>query len=201
MPAMPMAFAATTPGPETCRNFRREMRAILHPPRLPAFEASLLSTVGSTTDRRKAQADRRGRRRLHEIDAGREQPRVSERKCPSRTAPRRSSPPGLHPHPWRGALPEDIAAEAVEAGGAAAGAQTVLAGGLDEAAALDHAAEVLLVEMRAEHRLDRPLQLEQGELVRHQLEHDGAALHRAPQLADSARQHPGMVAQQLGHRP
>src|SRR5947209_4233865 len=71
-----------------------------------------------------------------------------------------------------GALEHDFAAESVELGGAAAGFGRDRAGLLDQALLVDQAAEVLLVQRPAGQRLDRALQLQQGEFFGHQFEHD-----------------------------
>src|SRR5689334_7427832 len=88
------------------------------------------------------------------------------------------------PHPGQadaggGALAEDLAAEAEELGGAAAGLGEVAAGPLEEAAGLDEAPEVLLVERDPGERLDHPLELEESELRRQELEDDGPVLELA----------------------
>ena len=80
-----------------------------------------------------------------------------------------------------------LAAEAEQLGGPAAGGGLEPAGALDEGAALDEPAEVLLVEADAGQGLDRPLQLQQGEGLRQQLEHQGPV----PELAAEAPQRGG----------
>src|SRR5262245_21534487 len=80
------------------------------------------------------------------------------------------------PHPWRRALAQDVAPEAEQLGRAPSGLGVELAGPLDQAGVLDQTAEVLLVETHAGERLDDPLELEQGEGGRQELEDDRAVL-------------------------
>src|SRR3990172_3074584 len=101
----------------------------------------------------------------------------------------------LHPDAWRGPLEQDVAAEPEQLGGAATRAESVFARRLDQPAAFHQAAEVLLVQMRAEDRLDGLLQLKQREHRRHQLEDHGPVFDAAPELADGAGKHLGMIAE------
>jgi hypothetical protein len=79
---------------------------------------------------------------------------------------------------------QDLAAEAEQLGRAAAGVGVLAAQALDQVLALDHAAEVLLVQRHAGDGLDRALQGRQGELGRHQFEHHGAVLDLAPEARE-----------------
>src|SRR5262249_42315843 len=90
----------------------------------------------------------------------------------------------LYAHAGGEPLEQHRAAKAVEARGAAAGAEAVLARRLNEAAGLNQAAEVLLVQMRAEDRLDGFLQLKQRDRLAHQLEDHRLPFDAAPQFAD-----------------
>ena len=66
------------------------------------------------------------------------------------------------PHPRRRALAQDLAAEAEQLGRPAAGLDVELAGAFDQAAVLDQAAEVLLVQPNAGQGLDDALELERA---------------------------------------
>src|SRR5258707_15291705 len=83
--------------------------------------------------------------------------------------------------PGDGALDEDLAAEAIELGRAAAGLGRDRAGLLDEALLIDEAPEILLVEPPPGERLDGTLQLQEGKGGRHQLEDDGPILNLGAQ--------------------
>src|SRR5579859_697991 len=99
--------------------------------------------------------------------------------------------------PGDGAFGQDLAAEAHELGRAAAGADLDLAGLLDQALRLDQAAEILLVQAAASERLDRALQVQQGEGGRQQLEHDRAIFDLGAQARDAGGEDAAMV---MGHR-
>ncbi len=72
-------------------------------------------------------------------------------------------------------------------------AALIAAGLLDQPLLLDEPAEILLVQPHAGQRLDRALQLQQGESGRHQLEDDRPVFDLAAQPADRGREDPAMV--------
>src|SRR5438477_5752306 len=82
--------------------------------------------------------------------------------------------PGSDLQSRRRALLKHLAAEAEQRRGPAALLLHGVAGRLDQGAAFDQAAEVLLMQVAARDRLDGPLQLGQSEFRRHQLEDDRA---------------------------
>src|SRR5260370_5516112 len=88
--------------------------------------------------------------------------------------------------PGDGALDEDLAAEAIELGRAAAGLDRDRAGLLDEALLIDEAPEILFVEPPPGECLDGTLQLQEGKGGRHQVEDDGPILDLVAQ-----RRYPG----------
>src|SRR5690606_32769522 len=104
-----------------------------------------------------------------------------------------SAAAGFHAHARCGPLEQDLAAEPVEAGRASASLRPYLPGRLDKPSTFDQPAEVLLVQMRAEDGLDGLLQLEQRELVRHELEDDRAILDLRSDSPDGRRQDTAMV--------
>src|SRR5712671_178796 len=93
----------------------------------------------------------------------------------------------------RGTLLDHLAAETEDGGRPSAGRGPGLAGGLDQRAGLDQAAEILLVQMPAGDRLHGGLQVGQGELARHQLENHRTVFELGAQPRDGGRQDTAMV--------
>ena len=109
-----------------------------------------------------------------------------------------SSPPHpRQPHPRGRPLAQHLAPEDEQLGRTAAGLD-VLAGAFDEAGVFDQAAEVLLVEAHAGEGFDHPLELEQGEGGRQELEDDRAVLELAAQPAEGGGEDAPVVE---GHGP
>ena len=69
---------------------------------------------------------------------------------------------------------------------------------LNELLLFHQAAEVLLVDQAACKRLNTALQLQQGELRRHQLEHDRTVFDLGAKPGDPGREDAAMIG---GHRP
>ena len=87
---------------------------------------------------------------------------------------------------------EDLAAEAVAAGGAATGGRE-LAGLLHQAAAVQQAPEVGGVQALAGQGLDNPLQLAEGEGGGQQFKDDGAVAQLAAEATDGGGQDAAVI--------
>src|SRR5215831_7621278 len=85
------------------------------------------------------------------------------------------------PYPGGRAFAQDLAPEAELLGWAAARAPRHPSRALHQPLAFDETAEVLLVQADAGDGLHGPLELQERELRRHQLEDDRPVLHLAPQ--------------------
>src|SRR5690349_9618717 len=101
-----------------------------------------------------------------------------------RSKRRAASGGGAQAQAGGGSFEQYLAAEADEAGRAAAGAGADLAGLLDQPLLLDETAEILLVQPRPGQCLDRALQLQERKGGRHQLEHHWTVFDLAAQPAD-----------------
>src|SRR5207247_11245809 len=88
---------------------------------------------------------------------------------------------------------ENGVAEAEQLGRSSDGVGGRLPGLLDQFLLLDEAPEIRLVDQPSGERFDRPLQLEEGEAGRHQLEYDGAILDLGTKPRDARRQDAAMV--------
>lgn len=107
--------------------------------------------------------------------------------------PASSRPPRLHTHARRRTLQENIATETEQFCRAPAGVGANDARRFDKTSGFDETTEVLLVKMRSEDGFNRPLKLEQRELIRHQLEHHGPPLDLGADAADRSSQDAAVV--------
>src|SRR5207248_4574505 len=103
------------------------------------------------------------------------------------------SPSGAKAQTGGGTLEQHLAAKAHEPRRPAASRRADLAGFLDKTLLLDQPAEILLVQSDAGERLDGPLQLQQREGRRHQLENHRPVFDLASQTPERRRQDPAMI--------
>jgi len=85
--------------------------------------------------------------------------------------------------------------EGEQLGGATRCAARERPGFFDQALAFDQAAEIRLMQPEARESLDRFLQLQKRETVRHQLEHHGAVFDFGAQPRQRRRQNSPMIVQ------
>ena len=111
---------------------------------------------------------------------------------------RRAEPQARYGQPLGGLIAQSGLLHPEEGGGPPAGLLDRLFRPRNKPRLLDASAEILLVELKADNRLDRSLKGQKGECRRHELENNRAVFELAPEATDRGSQYAAVVRDHLG---